>query len=170
MTRKIQELSPKEVLALAIHVEQANGRRLTHFADAFDGYDNEVAAKFRELAEEERQHEVWLTHKFQRRFKGPIPDVREFDVEEVIEAVEWDDSEHQIFDSLNADEVFKLALAAEDQAQAFYKKAATIKGDKSLILLFRQLSEMEKDHAGWLKKRIQDPDYKNKKIKKGKKS
>ena len=170
MTRKIQELSPKEALALAIHVEQANGRRLKNFAHAFDGYDQTVADKFIELAAEEELHEKWLQEKFKKLFEGPLPDVREFDVEEVIEAVEWDDSEHQIFDSLKADDVFKLALEAEDSAKAFYQKAAqVVSKEKELAKLFGELSAMEDDHAGWLKKRIQDPNYKDKKNDKGKK-
>lgn len=170
MTRKIKDLSPEEILALAIHVEQANGRRLRNFAHAFDGYDQAVADKFTDLASEEDLHEKWLQEKFKKMFKGPLPEVREFDVEEVIEAVEWDDSEHQIFDSLKADDVFKLALNAETSARTFYEKAAlAVRKDKELTKLFKELSGMEDDHAVWLKKRIQDPDYKDPKDKKGKK-
>ena len=161
MIRKIGELSPKEVLALAIHIEQANGRRLRHFADAFSGRDGQVTEKFQELAEEERQHEIWLTEKFKRRFKGPIPSISEFDVKGVVEAVEWDDSEHAIFGSLTPDQVFRLALVAENNARRFYEEAESTAIDKSLRLLFRQLGAMENDHAGWLEKKIQGPDKKN---------
>jgi rubrerythrin len=169
MTRKIKDLSPKEVLALAIHVEQANGRRLRNFAHAFDGYDQVVADKFNELAAEEDLHEKWLQEKYKKMFKDPLPDVREFDVEEVVEAVEWDDSEHMIFDSLKAENVFQLALNAETGARGFYLQAAQVVAkDKELAKLFQELSGMEDEHVGWLKKHIQDPPEDGKK--KGKRS
>lgn len=163
MTRKISGLSSKEVLALAIHVERSNGRRLRRFADAFDGYDDAVAKQFRDLAEEEDRHEAWLAEKFKMMFKGPVPAVGEFDVEEVVEAVEWDDSEHQIFDSLKAGNVFKLALQAEENAREFYRKAETAVKDKALSRLFHELAEMENGHMEWLEKGIKDTDRKGRK-------
>lgn len=154
MTRKISELSPKEVLALAIHIEQANKKRLLNFANAFTGYDDQVEKKFNELAEEEGLHEAWLQQKFKKMFKGSVPKVTEFDVEEVVEAVEWDDSEHQIFDSLKAENVFRLALDAENAARNFYQVAIRTVKDKSLTKLFKELAGMENDHVEWLKKHI----------------
>ncbi|HJT24874.1 MAG TPA: ferritin family protein [bacterium] len=154
MTRKINELSPKEILALAIHIEQANKNRLRNFAHAFSGYDQEVEGKFNELAEEEGFHEAWLQQKFEKMFKGPVPKVTEFDVEEVVEAVEWDDSEHQIFDSLKAENVYRLALDAENGARNFYQVAIKTVKEKSLVKLFKELAGMENDHVEWLKKRI----------------
>lgn len=168
MTRKISELSSKEVLALAIHIEVANKNRLRNFAHAFTGYDDDVEQKFNELAEEEGMHESWLQQKFKKMFKGPVPKVGEFDVEEVVEAVEWDDSEHLIFDSLKAENVYRLALDAENGARNFYQVAVKTVKDKSLIKLFKELAGMEDDHVGWLKKKLGISAPKGKK--KGKKS
>ncbi len=39
MTRPIEPLAAREVLALAVNVERANARRFRAFADAFAGYD-----------------------------------------------------------------------------------------------------------------------------------
>ena len=155
MSRKISELSPKEVLALAIQIEQANGECLRKFAKAFDGYDPKVAEKFRELAEEEDLHEVWLTEKFKSRFKGPIPPIEALDVEDMGAAVEWESPPNNVVDILKADEIYQQALAAEYRARKFYEEAGSVASDKSLVLLFRQLAKMENDHAGWLEKKIQ---------------
>lgn len=48
--RRFEELTPAEVFALAIHIERANTRRFRAFAQAFRGYDEEVARRFEELA------------------------------------------------------------------------------------------------------------------------
>ncbi len=155
MTRKISELSPKEVLALAVRIEQANGKLMRNFAGAFLSYDKNAAEKFLELAEEEDLHEAWLTEKFKRRFKGLIPPINEFDVEGVKEVIEWDEPKSLIVDGVEADKVYQLALEAENRARLFYQEAGTVAADKSLMLLFRQLAKMENDHAGWLEEKIQ---------------
>jgi erythrin-vacuolar iron transport family protein len=154
MTRKISELSPKEVLAIAIRIEQANGKLLRHFAEAFDSYDKKAAERFLELAEEEDLHETWLTEKFRRRFKGPIPPINELDVEGVKEVIKWNELKNKPSGGLEAGKIYQLALEAENRARIFYQEAGSIAADKSLVLLFRQLAKMENDHAGWLENKI----------------
>lgn len=160
MSRKINELSAQEVLALAIRIEQANGRRLRLFADDFESHDPEVAKRFRELAQEEDEHEEWLTQKFKRRFKGPVLPIGEFDVEGVVEAIEWEDSGHRLFDGLRAEKVFELAFQSEERASQFYQEAGSVAMDPSLALLFRQLAEMEKKHSSWIEKKIRNANEK----------
>jgi len=160
MSRKINELTPKEVLALAICVEQANGKRLRLFAEIFQAREPETARKFLELAEEEDRHEQWLTEKFKRRFGGSIPPISEFDVEGVVEAIEWDAPEKQIAEGLKDDLVFQLALDSENRARNFYQDAVGLVEDKSLALLFRMLAAMERDHVGWLEDKIEGEDKK----------
>jgi erythrin-vacuolar iron transport family protein len=155
MNRKIHDLSTKEVLALAIHVEQENGDRLRNFAKAFDGHDPEVASKFRELAEEEDCHKEWLTQKFKRRFKGPVPSIQGVNVEGLEEIMAWNAADFEDLNRNQADQIYQAALEMEYRARKFYQAAESIAVDKSLILLFRQLAGMEDDHVGWLEQRIQ---------------
>ncbi|HEY5037986.1 MAG TPA: ferritin family protein [bacterium] len=154
MTRKLEELTPKEVLALAISIEQSNGKALHNFAEMFDGYDQEVSKNFEEMSVEEGHHEQLLLQKFKKLFKGPIPEITNFDVEEVVEAIDLDDSEHLIFDSLKAKQVYQLAYEAEKRARSFYEKAMKTVKNKELASLFKELAEMEGDHATWLEIKI----------------
>jgi len=154
MSRKISELSSKEVLAIAIQIEKENGDCLRKFADAFEGHNKEVAQKFRELAEEEDCHHEWLSQKFKRRFHGEVPAPPTADVEGLKQALAWDESEFKVFDSLKAEKIFQMALETENRARSFYQEAERTAIDKSLALLFRQLATMEDDHAGWLEERI----------------
>jgi rubrerythrin len=154
MIRKLQDLSPKEMLALAISIEQSNQKALRNFSGMFDGYDSEVSRNFEEMAVEEGRHEDILQQKFEKKFKGPVPEITNFDVEEVVEAVDMDDSEHLIFDSLKARQVYQLAYEAEKRAKSFYEKAVKTVKDQELASLFKELAAMEGDHAAWLEKKI----------------
>ncbi len=154
MTKKIKDLSPQEVLALAISVERSNRQALDNYAHMFDGYDTEVAQRFRVLAEEESKHEQLLRKKAQELFGGNLPSVDGFDVQEVVEALDMDDSEHLIFDSLKARKVYELALQAEKKAQDFYREAGRHTTNKALATLFAELGGMEDDHAGWLQAQL----------------
>ena len=156
MPRKINELTVKEALALAIHLERSNGRLLQHFAEYLRDRDELSARQFLELAEEENHHEEWLTEKFKRRFTGPIPEIYELEVPEAVAAVEWDPSEIKLKQALKARNVFQLALEVENRAKSFYKEAETLETDKFLALLFRQLSSMEDEHAKWLELKIRE--------------
>lgn len=106
-TRRFEGLGSVEVLALAIHTERANARRYRAFADSFHGYDDEVAQGFDKLAEEEHKYEVSLLSAFQERFGESIPPVDEPDVDVVVESVDLDDAEHQIFAFLELRRVFE---------------------------------------------------------------
>jgi rubrerythrin len=150
MTKKIQDLTPKEVLALAISIEQSNSKALGNFSHMFEGYDDEVSRQFGEMAHEEDKHEFLLTQRFKKMFEGPVPVVSNFDVEEVVEAFDLDDSEHLIFDSLKVKKVYQLVLESEERAKSFYQKASKAMKDHVLKNLFQALAEMEGDHAEWL--------------------
>ncbi len=154
MSRRIENLSAKEVLALAIHVERANTRRFRAFADVFAQYDEAAAARFEELAQEEAHHESLLKERYGSRFDGPIPIIDEMEVEGVVESVDMEDPECLIFASLEPDRVYELALKAEVGAQEFYRKAADATSDDELALLYRELEGMEDEHRTWLEERI----------------
>ena len=126
MTRPLNRLSPKEILALAIHIERTNQRRLKQYAQASAAYDNTVAGKFLELAEEEAFHVAWLTKKFRKMFRRKIPTLQELELGEMAEATEWDKDEYGVFDSLKAEAFSGWPWTAENSARNFYQTA--IKG------------------------------------------
>ena len=156
MTRKIEDLTPQEILALAIRIEQANALRLRNFAFAFQNHDPEISKRFEALAAEEDQHENWLQTRFKNLFKKPLPPVDDLDWGEMADAIEWDDSEYLVFDNLTADHIYHLAMKAEGRAMAFYQRAQKAAKDKRLAKLFGELAEMEKNHTGWLAEKIEE--------------
>ena len=145
--RRFENLSSREVMALAIHIEQSNARRLRAFADVFRGYDGAVTARFEEMAAEEQEHEEALAAQFRKRFGGTIPLLQEADVAGVIESFDLDDGEHLIFDSLQPAHAYELVFRAEQAAQEFYQRAAAESKDAELRTLYEELARMEGDHA-----------------------
>jgi rubrerythrin len=154
MARSFESLSPREVLALAVHVERANARRFRAFANVFHGFDEAVVARFEELAEEEDEHEALLVNQFRSRFGSTIDRVEEVSVEGVIESADLDDPEVFIFDNLEPNHVYRLALRVERGAQEFYRRAIHKAGDPELKALYAELSRMEEAHAGWLEQKL----------------
>lgn len=157
MSRAIESLTPREVLALAIEIERANTMRFATFANVFRGYDTAVADHFEELAREEEDHEARLAQHFRDQFGNEIPHVKESDVREIIESPDLDDPEALIFDSVSSEHVYHLALKAEQDARAFYRKAAAATADGGLASLFWALASLEDEHVAWLEKKIKGP-------------
>lgn len=154
MARAFRDLSPREVLSLAVEVERANARRFRAFADLFRGYDDEAGRKFEELEREEKDHERMLAEEFRQEF-GRAPDaIEECDVQEVVEAVDLDDAEDMIFDAMNPRKVFDLTLRAEEGARAFYRRAAAEAADEKLRRLYERLADMENEHVAWAKQKL----------------
>lgn len=156
--RRFESLSSPEVMALAIHVERSNTRRLLAFADVFREYDRSLTARFEELAAEEQAHEALLADQFHKRFGAVIPVVEEADVAEVIESFDLDDGEHLIFDSLPPVRAYELVLHAERAAEKFYQRAAGQSSDAELRTLYEELARMEGEHAAHVDAKRMDLD------------
>ena len=154
MKRPFENLSAQEVLSLAINVERANASRFRSFAAVFGGYDEKVARRFAELAAEEDQHEAILRKRYETHFGSEVLPIQESDVSGVIEAIDLDDGEHQVFDSMTPRKVYELTLAAEQYAHTFYERALEQTEDPELAALYRELCELEEGHEGWVEERL----------------
>ncbi len=154
MKRKLQDLTPREMLALAVSIEQSNQMALHNFSGMFQGYDEMVSLNFEEMSLEENRHGQLLLQKYNKLFKEPLPEINAFDVEEVVEALDFDDSEHLIFDSLKAKKVYQLVYEAEKRAKNFYDNAARVVKNQELVTLFKELADIEGSHAAWLENKI----------------
>ena len=155
MARKIKDLTPREVLALAVRLEQANALRLRNFALAFQKQDPGTSARFDQLAREEDLHEEWLQAKYRKMFGSAVPPAENLDVEGLEKALEWDDADYGALEGSRGDRVFRQALEAEQKARNFYLKAKRSAKSKALAKLFAELAEMEQGHTGWLAEKIE---------------
>lgn len=154
MLRSFDELEPREVLALAIEVEEQNANRLTTFAELFSDYDEEVHKTFERFAGEERDHHRLLVEMWHRVFGAatPRPSLKEEDVREVVEAVDLDHGEHEIFGDFGRAQVLESVRRAEIAAVKFYERAAATARNPDLRQLYLELEQMERGHMEDLEK------------------
>jgi rubrerythrin len=79
-TRAFKDLNEKEVLALAISLEEEDARIYGDFADGLREAFPASAEVFRKMREEENDHRRRLIDDFQRRFGDHIPLLRRQDI------------------------------------------------------------------------------------------
>ena len=155
MPRKsFSELTPEEVLLLAIDVEKANGARLRVFADLFTDFSPEAAGFFAQLAFEEEQRSRQLEKAYELRHGEHRRAVPEVDLREFIEPYDLDDAEHQVFDSLSLRSALESLLSMKCKARAFYGQALEKADEPKLQALFRELVDFEAEHVQWIEARL----------------
>src|SRR2546428_13716038 len=79
MAKKFKELSAREILALAISLEEEDGRIYAGFFDGLRGTYPDTAKIFDEMREEESQHRASLIDMYRQRFVEHIPLIRRQD-------------------------------------------------------------------------------------------
>ncbi len=150
----VEELAPREVLALAVHVERAGARRFRTFADAFRDHDDVVTQQCEELAREKDAHEWKLVQAFHRHFGDSLPSVHCADVDAVILSPDPGGTEHGMPSAAALRRVYELALRAEQCVRTFYLHAADTCSDAYVAALYRDLSSMVDKHVSWCEKKI----------------
>ena len=85
MARKFKDLSEREILALAITLEEEDSRVYGDFADGLRETFPATAKMFDEMQEEESGHRRSLIETFRERFGEHIPLIRRHDVKGFIQ-------------------------------------------------------------------------------------
>jgi erythrin-vacuolar iron transport family protein len=139
--RNFDELSEKEVLALAISSEEEDGRIYADFADGLRTDFPASATIFTEMAAEEGEHRRWLIDLFREKFGEHIPLIRRGDVRGFVQhSPVWQ------IRPLGLDTVRNQAKVMEAEAERFYRQAASRTTDASIRKLLGDLAEAESQH------------------------
>jgi erythrin-vacuolar iron transport family protein len=139
--RKFEDLSEKELLALAIGLEEEDGRIYADFAEGLrNGYP--ASAKVcAEMAAEENEHRRRLIDLFEQKFGPHIPFIRRRDVRGFIERQRiWQ------MQPLGVDRVRRQAADMEREAARFYQIAAGRASDTGVRKLLGDLAAEEGKH------------------------
>lgn len=139
--RNFNELSEREVLALAIANEEEDGRIYLDFADRLRDDYPASAGVFTAMAAEEGDHRRRLFELYRQKFGEHIPLVRRQDVRGFLPPRPiWQLPE------LRLDQVRQQAELMEEEAARFYRQAATRSTDASIRQLLVDLAEAEVAH------------------------
>ena len=139
--RDFDELSEREMLALAIGNEEEDGRIYADLADRLRDDYPATANVFAQMAGEEGEHRRRLIDLYRQKFGEHIPLIRRQDVRGFVRhAPVWQQA------TLGIDSVRRLAQAMEAETQRFYRQAAARSTDASIRKLLGDLAEIEAQH------------------------
>lgn len=135
------ELSEKEILALAIQLEEEDSRVYSDFAEGLREDYPATAKVFEEMQAEESRHRQGLIDQFRRRFGDHIPLIRRQDVRGFIERRPvW------LLRPLGINVVRKQVEEMELETRQFYERALKRVSDASTRKLLGDLAEVERQH------------------------
>ena len=142
MARNFKDLSEREILALAITLEEEDSRIYGDFADGLRETYPATAKMFEEMQEEESGHRRALIERFRQRFGEHIPLIRRNDVKGFIQHKPvW------LIRPLGIDTVRKQAEIMELETRRFYECAMQRVSDASVRKLLGDLAEVERKHS-----------------------
>jgi erythrin-vacuolar iron transport family protein len=139
--KNFKDLSDREILALAIQLEEEDSRVYGDFADGLKESYPATAKIFEEMQIEESRHRQRLIDTFQARFGDHIPLVRRQDVKGFVERRPvW------LVRPLGINTVRKQLEIMELETQRFYERALTRISEPSTRKLLGDLAEVERQH------------------------
>ena len=152
MSRKFSELSERDILALAIFLEEEDGRIYGDFADGLRQIYPDTAKIFDDMRGEESQHRDSLIEIYRTRFGQHIPLIRRQDVKGFVQRRPvWLSRPLRIHDVRRQVEVMEL------ETRRFYERAIQQVSDAGVRKLLGDLAEVERRHyatAGSLQETI----------------
>ena len=141
MKRRFKDLSPAEVLALAISLEEEDARILQEFARVLRPNYPKAATDLDEMRGEEDVHRHRLVELFRSRYGEEIPligrqDVKGFVRRDPIQSVQpWD-----------VQRIRRYVALMELETQRFYTAAVAVASDAETRQLLGDLAEAERHH------------------------
>jgi len=141
MARSFKDLSEREILALAIALEEEDGRVYSDFADGLREAYPATAKMFEDIREEESQHRASLIETYRARFGEHIPLIRRQDVKGFVQR-----RPYWLTRPLKIAEVRKQAGIMELETRRFYQRAMAQVTDAGIRKLLGDLEEVERKH------------------------
>lgn len=148
--RKFSDLDEREILALAIALEEEDARIYADYANGLGEHYPASAKIFEEMAAEENEHRRWLIDLFQSKFGDHIPLIRRQDVGGFLKHEPiW------MLRPLALDKVRAQAEAMEIETREFYRGALGKASDVAVRKLLGDLAAIEDRHTGIAKQLVE---------------
>ncbi|SRR5579885_121719 len=139
--RRFSDLSESEILALAISSEEDDARIYSSYAEQLREKFPASARIFDQMAEEENDHRRLLIDIYERRFGKTIPLIRR----EHVAGYYWR-RPIWLVQNLGLERIRQEASRMEDDAAAFYTRAAQSSSDPATRKLLGDLAAAERMH------------------------
>jgi len=139
--RSFESLSAREILALAISLEEEDERIYADYAEELKQDFPATAAMFGTMRQEESDHRRRLIELYQAKFGEHIPLIRRNDVKGFVHRRPiW------LTRPLRLDAVRREAATMEVETRRFYEKSAARTEDASIRQLLNDLAQEERSH------------------------
>src|SRR5262245_58043691 len=139
--RRFEDLSEREILALAIAMEEDDGRIYADFADGLRDEFPASAKVFEDMRKEESDHRTRLITLYRERFGEHLPFIRREDVKGfVARRPIW------LVRPLGINSVRKQVSTMEIETRRFYERAASRSRDAAIRQLLEDLAQAERSH------------------------
>jgi rubrerythrin len=152
MAKKFKDLTEREILALAISLEEQDARIYADYADGLRATYPETANIFDEMREQEEEHRNSLFETYRERFGEHIPLIRREDVKGFVQRRPlW------LSRPLRINDVRKQVEIMELETRRFYERSIQQVTDAGIRKLLGDLAEVERKHyatAGSLQETI----------------
>jgi len=140
--RDFHSLTEKEILALAISLEEEDERVYSDYIEGLRESFPSTAAVFEEMRKEETGHRQRLIELFRSKFGEHIPLIRRQDVKGFVTRQPlW------LSQPLQLEKIRGQASAMEVETRRFYERAAARSQDARTRQLFDDLAQEERKHA-----------------------
>ena len=140
--RDFNSLSEKEILALAIFLEEEDERIYADLAEGLRQNFPGTAEVFDGMREEESDHRRRLIELFRQKFGEHIPLIRRQDVKGFVQRQGvW------LIQPLNLQKIRNQVSAMEVETRRFYERAAARATDASIRQLLDDLAQVERTHS-----------------------
>src|SRR3982074_885048 len=141
MARKFKDLTEREILALAVSLEEEDGRVFADFAEGLRQTYPATAKLFDDMGAEESEHRAMLIETYRARFGEHIPLIRREDVKGFAPR-----KSYWLARPLKIADVRKQAELMELETRQFYQKAIGQVTDAGIRKLLGDLEEIERKH------------------------
>jgi len=141
MARSFKDLSPSEVLALAISLEEDDARIYGDFASRLKEAYPSTAGMLEKMRDEERTHAARLMEMHRQRYGDHIPFIQREDVKGFIRRKPlW------LARTLSINQVREMVEVMEEESLRFYQSTAKLTTDLAVRMLLDELAAVEQEH------------------------
>ena len=137
-----KDLGEREILALAVSLEEEDGRIYGEFAEGLRKEFPATARIFEAMRDEEGEHRRRLLDQYKRRFGDHLPLIRRGDVKGFVKSKAF-----WLGSTLNIKAVRNAAAVMELETTRFYDAAALRTTDVDTRKLLGDLAEIERQHT-----------------------
>lgn len=152
--REFTDLSPREVLALAIAVEERNRNLFQEWSARFKPYDEASCVILESLAMEEDQHRLFLARRYFEIFGESVIRIDPDSVNVDLEVQDLPDEHFFVVDTSMARLILEAALQSEINTLNFYQSVLAGTTNPEYRVIYEPLAQFEDDHVRLLTERL----------------